>query len=390
MQIPKPASAQLKVLTLNCWGVPGARDRKSRIQAIGMQISQMDLDVVGLQEIFYETDRQIIIEWSERGGLIFNHYYDSGLFGSGLLLLSRFPILETDFWQYSLNGRPHDLIRLDYYAGKGLAYAKLETSLGPIDFYNTHLIAPYLEIGDDVYFSHRVGQAWEIVSILNRNSDDAPLILVGDFNTTSDRLTYRTCSTLGKLKDSYLAVNKENLGFTVTTDIPYIFKHEPERLDYIFYRNGGSQIFEVENSEVTLTEVDANLTNHIRGYSDHYGVQTNLILIQQKAEVEKIFVDNLLEEITLVFEAGSRQAALNRSISTISTSLSGLLVIIFASLRRRYYLTRRDFLKLICQLLLLCFFVITGLGFGSMMYATSEMQQFEKIMAELEMGRTTN
>ena len=84
---------KLRVLTFNTWGVPFfSRDRAARMRAIGRALAGMDVDVVGLQEVFYEKDRRLIARAAAEGGLLYSHYFQSGLMGSGLLTLSRYPI----------------------------------------------------------------------------------------------------------------------------------------------------------------------------------------------------------------------------------------------------------------------------------------------------------
>ncbi len=133
----------LRVLSFNTWGVPFfSRDRAARIRAIGRAIAAMDVDVIGLQEVFSAGDRKLLVEAAGRGGLVHSHYFQSGLMGSGLLTLSRYPIVDRSFLRFRLNGRPQDLVRVDYYAGKGVGRVRVLTPEGPVDVYNAHLIAP--------------------------------------------------------------------------------------------------------------------------------------------------------------------------------------------------------------------------------------------------------
>ena len=169
----------LKVLTFNTWGVPFfSRDRSARMSAIGRALSTMDVDVVLLQEVFYAEDRRRLVEAAARGGLAHSHYFHSGLIGSGLLTLSRYPIVDSSFLRFRLNGRPQDLVRSDYYAGKGVGRVRVSTPAGPVDVYNAHLIAPYLEWGPDRFGAHRVAQAVEAGQYMLAQSGDAPAILV--------------------------------------------------------------------------------------------------------------------------------------------------------------------------------------------------------------------
>ncbi len=106
---------QLRVLSFNTWGVPLiSRDRAARMRAIGRALMEINADVIGLQEVFYAKDRRLLVEAAQRAGFTHSHYFHSGVMGSGLLTLSRFPIVETSFLRFRLNGRPQDFVRVDY------------------------------------------------------------------------------------------------------------------------------------------------------------------------------------------------------------------------------------------------------------------------------------
>jgi hypothetical protein len=69
-----------------------------------------DWDVVTLQEMWIESDRQLVIESAASIGLVHHHYFRSNNFGgSGLLVLSRYAVIETDFFYYRLCGKPQRL-----------------------------------------------------------------------------------------------------------------------------------------------------------------------------------------------------------------------------------------------------------------------------------------
>ena len=91
------------------------------------------------------------------------------------MILSRFRIVESNMWQYVLNGRPTAFWRGDWYVGKGVAGAVLEiedAGVGGmrkgkrrVEVFCTHLHAPY-EKGEDSYLCHRTAQAWQLSKLL--------------------------------------------------------------------------------------------------------------------------------------------------------------------------------------------------------------------------------
>lgn len=88
------------------------------------------------------------------------------------MILSRYRIVESNMWQYVLNGRPTAFWRGDWYVGKGVAGAVIEIdgkdSVGTkrrVEVFCTHLHAPY-EKGEDSYLCHRTAQAWQLSKLL--------------------------------------------------------------------------------------------------------------------------------------------------------------------------------------------------------------------------------
>ena len=76
-------------------------------------------DLVLLQEVWVEDDADKLLEAASVSGLEHGLHFKSGLFGSGLVTLSRYPIVHTSFHCYSTAGDPIALACGDFYAGKG-------------------------------------------------------------------------------------------------------------------------------------------------------------------------------------------------------------------------------------------------------------------------------
>jgi sphingomyelin phosphodiesterase 2 len=123
--------ANLRVLSLNCWGLKYiAKLRHERLDEIGNQIAAAEQapDIVGLQECWTQRDYNSIREKTEHI-LPYGKFYHSGIFGGGLAILSRWPIVESNMTPYPLNGRPAAFYRGDWYVGKGVAHARIR--MGP-------------------------------------------------------------------------------------------------------------------------------------------------------------------------------------------------------------------------------------------------------------------
>ncbi|KAI1457282.1 Endonuclease/exonuclease/phosphatase [Annulohypoxylon moriforme] len=194
--------AEINVLTLNCWGIPYvSQDRSSRLEEIGRQIVKRNPQphIVGLQECFSKSDFERIRQ-ETHSILPYSKQYFAGPLGTGLAFLSRWPIEKTSMTRYPLNGSPTALFHGDWYAGKGVAYARVRYGREPdsvIDIFNTHFHAYY---PSNEYLCHRVSQAWELAKFLQTTSQHrhgrALVVLLGDLNAEPTSLPYRILKQL--------------------------------------------------------------------------------------------------------------------------------------------------------------------------------------------------
>lgn len=73
--------------------------------------------------------------------------FSSGALGSGLAILSRFPIVSTSYSRYTLAGRPLKIFHGDFYVGKGFASACIDhPDIGIIEVFNTHVSSSSVRI----------------------------------------------------------------------------------------------------------------------------------------------------------------------------------------------------------------------------------------------------
>jgi sphingomyelin phosphodiesterase 2 len=174
----------LKVVTFNVWDYYVFPDHRMRMKEIGRFLKWLDPDLVGMQEAFLKKDRELMLEQLKGSRLLYSHYYPSGLSGSGLMILSAFPISETSFQQYTEGGPWYKPWQGDWYAGKGVALARIDLpgDSGSLDFYNTHAIAGY-EKYNDLHVEERLSQMKDLAAFVEASSSNAaPAILVGDMN----------------------------------------------------------------------------------------------------------------------------------------------------------------------------------------------------------------
>ncbi|MDQ4078150.1 MAG: endonuclease/exonuclease/phosphatase family protein [Chloroflexota bacterium] len=278
---------RLRVVSLNVWALPiVSKDTPARLAAIVRRLAELNADIVGLQEAWMEEARQSIIDDAREASDLRHHYYfKPGIRDSGLLILSRFPIREVGFHRFRLSGRPERLAEAEYVAGKGIGYVRLQTPVSEVDVYNFHLLAQYTTDEQDPYRAHRTAAAYEMVKFVSSQSRERnPVLLLGDLNMRPDQLGYKILTCTGGFRDSYLSVNPENAGHTISGLNPYTRDEDLKRIDYIFTKDGTSVGLNAVMSRVIMDErppvVDGR---ELAAYSDHYGVLSEIELFPRSS-----------------------------------------------------------------------------------------------------------
>lgn len=302
------SDTHLRVLTLNCWGAPIAQYRTVRMKAIGMHLgsNSNSYDIVCLQEIWREKDwhllRNAMLE-EEANELKFSHRFLSGMMGSGLVILSRYPIIEFSFQCYNATGKFYKFWHGDSYGGKGIAHCVISSPFGLIDVYCTHTHANYQEHSHprEEYHGVRIAQVLQLAKYVKNSTRSNLAILMGDFNARPESPEICLLQKLGNLKDAHVEINGPEGGFTCVKEnifnrtglLTSLLFPEPDsiypcRLDYIFYlvqpsRNPKSEISsaQVKECQISFVEPDIIIQGRVNSnipYSDHYGVEAVLSL----------------------------------------------------------------------------------------------------------------
>ncbi|PBP18399.1 inositol phosphosphingolipids phospholipase C [Diplocarpon rosae] len=208
--------SEINVITLNCWGLKYlAKFRNERLLEIGTRIASADPvpHIVGLQECWAQDDYKSIRQQTKHI-LPFGKFYHSGIFGGGLVVLSKWPIEESSMFRYPLNGRPTAFFRGDWFVGKGVACARIRFGPGLKDImevFTTHLHAPYEREPNDSYICHRTAQAWEIAKLMRAAAEKGHLVLgLGDFNMIPLSLAHRLISTHSPVHDVWLTLHPDS------------------------------------------------------------------------------------------------------------------------------------------------------------------------------------
>lgn len=226
----------LTIFTLNTWCPPYSQHRTARARAISKEILRLSPDVACLQEMFLHQPRKIVCE-ALRAAYPYQHYFDAGWIGSGLLIVSRLPIQRLGFERFRLGGKPEDLKHGDYYAGKGIGVVRVRVNGVDVDIYNTHTHAQYEPNNDNEYAFYNLSNLWQAAKFIRRWSGSTRHILAGDLNTRPDQLGYRVMREALGLRDAFAECHPQEDGYTYRTENPYAQAHN-QRLDYVLYSHG--------------------------------------------------------------------------------------------------------------------------------------------------------
>lgn len=278
---------RLRVLTLNVWALPApfARDGEARMLAIGAALGALALDVAAFQEVWSEPERDILVDLGRRAGLGHVWHPAGTLGGSGLLVLSRVPILEARLHRFELAGVAERIDEADYLGGKGFADLVLDTGDGEIALVDTHLQAAYAPRDRDAYVGVRVGQALQLATHLR--GIERPLILTGDMNCSDAQVEYQVLTDVAQVAD--VAAALERTEATVLASNPYRRDRDrpEERIDYVFCRSGRS-LGLLPRSVERVLDAPLAIGGRTGAYSDHAGVLAQLELGGPGAELPPI------------------------------------------------------------------------------------------------------
>ncbi|NXX07774.1 NSMA phosphodiesterase, partial [Larus smithsonianus] len=285
---------QLRVFDLNCWAIRYlSKRRQERVQLIGDTLRREGFDLVLLQEVWSEQDYSDL-KVKLGGCYPFSHYFRSGVIGSGLCVFSRFPILDTLLYQYSLNGYPYMLQHGDWFCGKsvGLSRGRAGASMGVLASRplfppsSCQLHAEYCR-EKDAYLPHRLVQAWELAQFIRHTSKAADVVVLGgDLNMHPEDVGIRLLRGWTGLRDAFAEATRfegcedgctlvPNNCFTVNSELlPFPLGI---RIDYILYKAVSS--FTVKCEELKTTTGTAPGTDI--PFSDHEAVMATLHIRRQ-------------------------------------------------------------------------------------------------------------
>lgn len=206
------------------------------------------------------------------------------LIDGGVLLLSKYPILDTEQICYELS------VGGDMLIAKGLLYAKIQTGPGT----HCHVFATHLQANHDNYLeckTVRFSQLYAFNSLRSRKAADGqPIVLIGDLNVNA-LLEEKGNSKLTEYQRLEKTIAMEP--YTVTNCLyqstgehcitygfpdekiltPIENRNSKQCVDYVFLysRDDGQYIIDGSNCSLQPFTVDGN--KNFTQLSDHYGLE---------------------------------------------------------------------------------------------------------------------
>lgn len=298
-----PNGLALRVFTLNAGLIAVTAFYKERMAGIISHLNSARYDVACLQEICFQWIAVEMIQKTKQN-YPYSYFFNFGIGfplwpgcdGTGLLLLSRFPILETFYDRYHVNGFPWALHHCDFLGSKGISFARIELppqfSTGPqpaiMTLYATHLHAEYNDNyqarasgSQDEYHAHRVAQGLQMAQFARLTMENDPShlhLMLGDFNAPPNS-TILGLQALAGFKDVMEDEDIQHAEPRATFGCKSNFFHThgktlPQRVDFILYRTAATveERAALPWRPVEARTVTANIPNSSVSLSDHYGV----------------------------------------------------------------------------------------------------------------------
>lgn len=217
--------------------------RRERMDAIGDDLAALarasELDVAAFQEAWIESDAMRIVDRLRASGLEHWHYFKNGLAGSGLLVVSRFPIVEAFFHGFDEEGDLWRVWEADALGSKGVGLVRLDVGGQMLDVYDTHAIASYG--GDATHADERLAQMREIRAFVAATPPSVPLVLAGDLNTAVGQREYAELVRADRFTD-LVAFTRDLDHLLVPVDSTYAYDCESRERVFRYLELGDRRV----------------------------------------------------------------------------------------------------------------------------------------------------
>jgi len=266
----RKVSLHLRLLTLNCLGVPFVRQPRARLSTLGRELNDAALDVICLQEIqfsrFLPLLRAVFTNYPHQTYEPFVHAPKGGL-----VTLSHAPVQRRRFVLYEQRGHWHSSTFADWLLHKGILIAELVLAGEPVTVVNTHLLANYSADWShgNRYARHQQAELQQLRRVLDELDRDVLTIIAGDFNLPTQTALYRDFVQAAGLFDP-LADNHEP-----TLHPPRFLRGDhAQPIDHVLIRAPRGRAIQASAQLVFSDKLRLINGKHAR-ISDHSGIEAS-------------------------------------------------------------------------------------------------------------------
>jgi endonuclease/exonuclease/phosphatase family metal-dependent hydrolase len=263
----------LRLLSLNCLGVPFLPGTRARLATLGRDLDASDLDIICLQEIqfagFVPLLRARLPGFPHVAHVPFLHAPKGGL-----MTFSRRPLAGREFTLYRTSGHVYTPAVADWLLRKGVLATRLTVGDTPVVVLNTHLLANYS--GDwspyNRFARQQQQQLAQLEEVVNAIEPEALLLLAGDFNVPRGSWLYDAFVHGTRLQD--LMADSAAPTYRRAFLMPGRYA---QAIDFVFARPPAGR--RLRASARLVYEDQVELVNGWTSYiSDHYGIRAELEL----------------------------------------------------------------------------------------------------------------
>lgn len=373
-----------------------AKDNDIRINAIidVLLSSKADqqgtlYDVIAFQEVWsLQTYKKFCAHLKEK--YPYSHYFKSGSIGSGLAIFSPHQISKIGFNGFAINGHPGKIFDGDWFANKGIGYARVELPQGFLNVFTTHLIADYSNNRDrtieDRYAVDRLFQLHQLVRYAEGiiGEEGVGAVILGDLNLRMSSLSWQAIiNNQNNFKGIFEGANAVPCSCNCPNNSYTKENEKSVTIDHILYSSGKLDLI---STNVEFTE---KVPNTDISYSDHYAVAATLKI--QKSTANSVVQEDReskMEAMKLVAKS-IRSKTFDREHSKIFALILGSFLVLFIWIILRnsgpsYFWTNRLIIKMMVILLpIICFLLMVHLLLYAIHYPT-EIARLEQFLSELK------
>lgn len=278
-----PTPERVTVLSFNIFDPFFSTDREDRVVAMPSAIMALEPrpDVIVLVEAFQSDHRDYLVRELKRLGYpAVTVHYEKRQYGTGIMLISRFPLERVEYTPFRVSGAAYDPER---YAGKGVMHYRLTSPAGPLELFATHPIARFKYLYDDKgrhvdrdrKTIDRLLQMEALARAIDEQAspDARSVIVTGDLNVSPDMWEYQYLLARAGLVDAWAEVHPGELGSTYSTENTFNDK-DWSRIDHVLYQNreGGTGFWLQPTAGNICLKDPIEIKGKQSCLSDHFGV----------------------------------------------------------------------------------------------------------------------